>query len=133
MRKYVDGGGLALLVSPIGSKSWVFRFERKGRDHRAMVLGPLHGHGGAMVRLLENEREAANRGGLSCFYGHAVSLTLRSAIMESGEFLPESTRHDGCGVYRAKSRNVSETRARMRSRSRSRRLPPPAPGFQFSS
>jgi hypothetical protein len=43
--KYVDGGGLALLVSPIGSKSWVFRFERNGRD-RAMVLGPLHGNGG---------------------------------------------------------------------------------------
>jgi hypothetical protein len=42
-----------------------------------------------MVRLLENEREAANRGGLSCFYyGRAVSLTLRSAIMESGEFSP---------------------------------------------
>ena len=38
--KYVDGGGLALLVSPIGSKSWTFRFERNGRD-RAMVLGSL--------------------------------------------------------------------------------------------
>ncbi len=38
--KYVDGGGLALLVSDIGSKSWVFRFERNGRD-RAMVLGSL--------------------------------------------------------------------------------------------
>jgi integrase len=44
--KYVDGGGLALLVSPIRSKSWTFRFERSGRD-RAMVLGPLHGDGGA--------------------------------------------------------------------------------------
>ena len=44
---------------------------------------------GDMVRLLENEIEAANRGGLSCFYyGRAVSLTLRSAIMESGEFSP---------------------------------------------
>src|ERR1700722_17562858 len=63
----------------------------------------------------------------------AVSLTMRSAIMESGEFLPEIARHDGRGVYRAKSRNVSETRARMRSRSRSRPLPPPAPGFQLSS
>jgi hypothetical protein len=42
-----------------------------------------------MVRVLENEREAANRGGLSCFYyGRAVSLTLRSAIMESREFSP---------------------------------------------
>jgi hypothetical protein len=30
-----------------------------------------------------------NRGGFSCFYyGRAVSLTLRSAIMESGEFSP---------------------------------------------
>src|SRR5437899_1526759 len=41
--------------------------------------------------------------------------------------------HDGRGVYRAKSRNVSETRARMRSRSRSRPLPPPAPGLHSSS
>jgi hypothetical protein len=41
-----------------------------------------------MVGLLQNEREAANRGGLSCFYGRAVSLTLRSAIMESGELSP---------------------------------------------
>ena len=89
---------------------------------------------GDMVRLLENEREAANRGGLSCFYyGRAVNLTLRSAIMESGEFLPEIARHDGRGVYRAKSRNVSETRARRRSRSRSRPLPLPVPAFQFSS
>ena len=38
--KYVDGGGLALLVSEIGSKSWVFRFERDGRD-RATVIGSL--------------------------------------------------------------------------------------------
>jgi hypothetical protein len=48
-------------------------------------------------------------------------------------FRREIAPHDGRGVYRAKSRNVSETRARMRSRSRSRRLPPPAPGFQLSS
>src|SRR6266850_1221804 len=41
--------------------------------------------------------------------------------------------HGGRGVYRAKSRNVSETRARMRSRSRSRPLPPPAPGLHSSS
>jgi integrase len=44
--KYVDGGGLCLLVSEIGSKSWVFRFERNGRD-RATVLDHLHGDGGA--------------------------------------------------------------------------------------
>jgi hypothetical protein len=48
-------------------------------------------------------------------------------------FLLAIAPHDRRGVYRAKSRNVSETRARMRTRSRSRRLPPPAPGFQLSS
>ena len=42
-----------------------------------------------MVRLLENEREPPTGRGLSCFYyGRAVSLTLRSAIMKSGEFSP---------------------------------------------
>jgi hypothetical protein len=30
--KYTDGGGLALLVSDIGSKSWSFRFEHNGCD-----------------------------------------------------------------------------------------------------
>jgi hypothetical protein len=36
---------------------------------------------GHMVRLLENESEAANRGGVSCFYyGPVISLTLRSAV-----------------------------------------------------
>jgi hypothetical protein len=44
--KYIDGGGLSLLVSAVGSKSWTFRFERSGRD-RAVILGPLHGDGGA--------------------------------------------------------------------------------------
>jgi integrase len=44
--RHIDGGGLSLLVSPIGSKSWVFRFERNGRD-RTYVLGQLHGNGGA--------------------------------------------------------------------------------------
>src|ERR1700737_910984 len=48
-------------------------------------------------------------------------------------FLHETARRDGRGVYRAKSRNVSETRARMRFRSRIRPLPPPAPGFHLSS
>jgi hypothetical protein len=47
--RHIDGGGLSLLVSPIGSKSWTFRFERNGRD-RAMVLGPLHGNAGARAK-----------------------------------------------------------------------------------
>jgi integrase len=53
--KYVDGGGLALLVSDIGSKSWSFRFERNGRD-RAYVLGPLHGAGGGARKQGDESR-----------------------------------------------------------------------------
>src|SRR5437879_4322378 len=37
---YGDGGGLWLRVAG-GSKSWVFRFKRNGRERR-MGLGPLH-------------------------------------------------------------------------------------------
>jgi hypothetical protein len=36
--KHADGGGLALLVSDIGSKSWSFRFERNGRDRAGLVV-----------------------------------------------------------------------------------------------
>jgi hypothetical protein len=66
--KYIDGGGLSLLVSDIGSKSWSFRFERNKID-RAYVLGPLHGDGGATtiprserrgLTLDEARAEAAN-------------------------------------------------------------------------
>ena len=38
---YGDGGGLYLQVSAKGSKSWIFRYERLGRE-RQMGLGPLH-------------------------------------------------------------------------------------------
>jgi integrase len=38
---YADGGGLYLQVSKSGTKSWIFRFERQGRE-RQMGLGPLH-------------------------------------------------------------------------------------------
>jgi integrase len=38
---YADGGGLYLQISAIGTKSWVFRFARGGRQ-REMGLGPVH-------------------------------------------------------------------------------------------
>jgi integrase len=38
---YGDGGGLWLQVSISGTKSWIFRFTRQGRQ-REMGLGPLH-------------------------------------------------------------------------------------------
>jgi integrase len=39
--RYGDGGGLVLQVSKWGTKSWLFRFARDGRE-RLMGLGPLH-------------------------------------------------------------------------------------------
>ena len=38
--RYGDGGGLALQISRWGTKSWLFRFERNGRE-RQMGLGSL--------------------------------------------------------------------------------------------
>lgn len=39
--RHLDGQGLILQITATGSKSWVFRFERDGRE-RMMGLGPLH-------------------------------------------------------------------------------------------
>lgn len=36
-----DGAGLYLQITPSGSRSWIFRYERLGREHY-MGLGPLH-------------------------------------------------------------------------------------------
>src|SRR5262249_32815290 len=38
--RYVDGGGLHLVVSEAGSRKWVFRFAATGKQ-RDMGLGPL--------------------------------------------------------------------------------------------
>ena len=38
---YGDGGGLYLQVSRTGTKSWIFRYVRAGKE-RQMGLGPLH-------------------------------------------------------------------------------------------
>lgn len=39
--RYGDGKGLCLQITKTGVKSWVFRFERDGKE-RLMGLGPLH-------------------------------------------------------------------------------------------
>jgi Arm DNA-binding domain len=38
--RYGDGNGLYLKITPTGNRSWLFRYERKGRE-RVMGLGPL--------------------------------------------------------------------------------------------
>jgi len=50
--RYPDGGGLYLQVSPSGTKSWLFRFARDGRE-RMFDLGALH-----TVSLKEAREEA---------------------------------------------------------------------------
>lgn len=46
---YADGGGLYLQVSSSGTKSWIFRYSRAGKE-RHMGLGPLHTIGLAQAR-----------------------------------------------------------------------------------
>ncbi len=47
--RYSDGHGLLLQVTPAGTKSWLFRYERNGRE-RWLGLGPLHTVGLAQAR-----------------------------------------------------------------------------------
>lgn len=53
---YADGAGLYLQVSSTGTKSWIFRYARAGRE-REMGLGPLHTFTLAQAR----ERATAQR------------------------------------------------------------------------
>ena len=39
--RYADRNGLCLQISKWLTKSWLFRFERNGRE-RQMGLGPIH-------------------------------------------------------------------------------------------
>jgi integrase len=53
--RYGDGGGLVLQVSKWGTKAWLFRYERHGRE-RQMGLGPLHTISLAEARELATEK-----------------------------------------------------------------------------
>jgi hypothetical protein len=55
---HVDGGGLYLQVTASGAKSWIFRFERDGRE-RAMGLDSLN-----VVSLAEARKQAEECRGL---------------------------------------------------------------------
>jgi len=52
--RYGDGGGLALQISKWGTKAWLFRYERDGREHQ-MGLGPL-----MTISLAEARQRATN-------------------------------------------------------------------------
>jgi integrase len=52
--RYGDGHGLWLQVSPAGTKSWLFRYQREGRA-RQMGLGPVHTISLAEARIRATE------------------------------------------------------------------------------
>src|SRR5215472_13651563 len=51
---YADGGGLYLQVAPTGAKTWIYRFQLRGR-RRDMGLGSV-----AVYPLAEARRKAAD-------------------------------------------------------------------------
>ncbi len=55
---YADGGGLCLQVARGGSKTWVFRYARNGREHK-LGLGSLNAV--TLAEARDNAREARNR------------------------------------------------------------------------
>jgi hypothetical protein len=60
--RHSDGFGLYLQITPAGVRSWIFRYERNGRE-RAMGLGPVH-----TVTLVE-ARERARKARLQLLDG----------------------------------------------------------------
>jgi integrase len=60
--RYPDGGGLYLQVSPSGTKSWLFRFERDGRER-------MFGLGSFRTFSLQEAREGARKARQQVQYG----------------------------------------------------------------
>lgn len=60
--RYGDGNNLFLQVMPSGTKSWLFRYERGGKE-RAMGLGPVN------IVSLEQARAKARTASLQLFEG----------------------------------------------------------------
>jgi integrase len=77
--RYGDGGGLFLQVSKWGTKSWLFRYERNGRE-RQMGLGPLHTVSLATAREMAREaRLVVLRGKDPIAEKNAQAATARAA------------------------------------------------------
>ncbi|MFO1100197.1 MAG: Arm DNA-binding domain-containing protein [Xanthobacteraceae bacterium] len=102
--RYHDGHGLLLQVSPSGSKSWLLRYQRDGREHMH-GLGPLH-----TVTLKEARerakggsppaarRQRSGRGPSREAYAGQASSRYRDHVQAGSRTLPRCTRErlDGC-------------------------------------
>ncbi len=72
--RYGDGGGLVLQVSKWGTKAWLFRFEREGRE-RQMGLGPLSTISLADARRKANEARKLLLDGVNPIAARKKSIT----------------------------------------------------------
>jgi integrase len=76
--RYGDGHGLWLQVTPGGSKSWLFRFQRDGQA-RHMGLGPVHTVSLAEARERAREARQTLLAGLDPITAHRARLAAVAA------------------------------------------------------
>ena len=95
--RYADGNGLYLQITKTLVKSWLFRYERNGRE-RQMGLGPVHSIG------LADAREAARLARAQLAKG-VDPLEQRNALLEASKAQElQNLDFDGCAAEYIKSR-----------------------------
>lgn len=95
--RYADGNGLYLQITKALVKSWLFRYERNGKE-RQMGLGPTHTIG------LAEAREAARQARI-CLVGGLDPLDERAARLEANRAQQRADRDfDQCAAEYIKSR-----------------------------
>jgi len=87
--RYCDGGGLYLQVSVARTRSWVYRFRRRGRL-REMGLGPLD------VTTLAEARERASRYRKMVLEGLDPIEVRRAELMQHKAMAGRSRTFDEC-------------------------------------
>jgi len=75
--RYCDGGGLYLQIARGGTKSWIFRYMRRGKEHN-MGLGPLH------AVNMRAAREAARHARTRLAQGHDPLEDRRLTAVQPG-------------------------------------------------
>lgn len=95
--RYADGKGLYLQITKTHAKSWIFRYERDGKE-RFMGLGPVHSVGLAEAR--DHARAARN-----LLANGKDPLAERNALALAAKALEQSNRDfDSCAADYIKSR-----------------------------
>ena len=77
---HADGGGLYLAVSDAGAKSWIYRFQREGRE-RQMGLGSLSAVSLAQARQKAAECRSQRADGIDPIQARAAARAATRAVM----------------------------------------------------